>query len=713
MYRRGQDACFLTLRDEITLHGCWKDCKKLLNECTGHKSLDEVRTSCGLDVGGFDSLFTTMSKFNLIVDASQVYQGFHQASEYPSLTQETVDPKSAIKLARSKRRTHLSPGRSLPTSTEVGPLEILRMRKSTRCFTGEPLSGEELGGLLQAMYGFTGIGRPIPSAGGLYPLRLIVALLKPTASYRVGVYEYVAEKNALAGTKVALSPETACMLLDSRIPSMAAVLVFLVADMSRPVQKYANRAYRFALLEAGHVAQNAYFYCNAHNIGVIECGAFNDSQVEQELGLKKKNLTLTTLVVGRSHDGDYTEPYEEESWRLRSSIAKRRDLACQTKFISFRRGKYLMPRYAAYAEYSSADPRESVAFHKYNRANGCGLTLHETVVKALGEAIERRSTGLVRIDASCRPTELNARAIDLCQIAPLQEEYIKRAGLKKCGSDEMRDWVRGNFLTNGEEVFVPVDQIFYPLYPWQLSQPLTYHGSSTGVAAHFVKEKATEAAFLELIERDAIAVNWYARRRAPLVGRKCWDHDLETRIAALEKHTGSRVRFIDLTLDTVPVTMCVIKSHRYPHLVTGSSAALCFREAMSKSLDEAELMLHTLKRAKTLKRTELVTGVMDHARLWANREWAKKLDWMWSGGDSLPSMSKPSDLQQATNLFGPAVFELGNHKENAGLHVIRVVSEVLMPITFGYGAEHYRHPRLSMLGFVWAWSYPATPHCLA
>ena len=88
-------------------------------------------------------------------------------------------------------------------------------------------------------------------------------------------------------------------LADSILEDAAAVYI-LVCDFQQITQKYGNRGYRFALLEAGHAAQNAYLWCTEQNLGVVEVGGFLDEELANLLLLfYPREAPLTALVVGR------------------------------------------------------------------------------------------------------------------------------------------------------------------------------------------------------------------------------------------------------------------------------------------------------------------------------------------------------------------------------------------------------------------------------
>ncbi len=63
--------------------------------------------------------------------------------------------------------------------------------------------------------------------------------------------------------------------------------------------------------------------------------------------------------------------------------------------------------------------------------------------------------------------------------------------------------------------------------------------------------------------------------------------------------------------------------------------------------------------------------------------------------------------------FDPIVVDITPKEHNCGLTVVRVLSEKLIPFNFGYGSEHYGHPRIAVLGLRWSVKYPSVPHFFA
>ena len=198
---------------------------------------------------------------------------------------------------------------------ELGPATPLRMplgaalarRRSVRAFADAPLPRRCLAALLRAGYGITGdlaAGdavqpvRAAPSGGALYPLELSVAARR-VEGIAPGLYHFdplddVLEKVHPGAVAVAATTPFA------ETAGGAAAVIFVSALFWRSRFKYGLRGYRFALMEAGHVAQNVLLAATALGLGAVPLGGFYDRRVDELLGVNGVDESaLYLLCVGR------------------------------------------------------------------------------------------------------------------------------------------------------------------------------------------------------------------------------------------------------------------------------------------------------------------------------------------------------------------------------------------------------------------------------
>jgi SagB-type dehydrogenase family enzyme len=83
-----------------------------------------------------------------------------------------------------------------------------------------------------------------------------------------------------------------------------AALVVVTAVFWRTRCKYGLRGYRFALLEAGHVMQNAVLAATAFGLASVPLAGFFDARLDELLSLDGvEQSTLYALAIGREGDG--------------------------------------------------------------------------------------------------------------------------------------------------------------------------------------------------------------------------------------------------------------------------------------------------------------------------------------------------------------------------------------------------------------------------
>jgi SagB-type dehydrogenase family enzyme len=181
----------------------------------------------------------------------------------------------------------------------------IRTRRSHRSFAPGSVSMAALGTVLQRSYGTHGqsdgtMVRAVPSGGGLYPLDVYVLQFSGGALPE-GVYHYHAGEHALQRVGVQCDRrelEAASIYPD--IIASAAVLLALVADMPRTRAKYGERAYRLALLEAGHVSQNLYLVVRALELGIVALDGFYDDRLHAILDVDGvAQIALMLFALGR------------------------------------------------------------------------------------------------------------------------------------------------------------------------------------------------------------------------------------------------------------------------------------------------------------------------------------------------------------------------------------------------------------------------------
>jgi SagB-type dehydrogenase family enzyme len=177
----------------------------------------------------------------------------------------------------------------------------LAQRRSVRAYSGENLTIAELSQLLWAAQGITEPwgGRTAPSAGALYPLELYVVVGTVTG-LDAGVYRYRPANHELEKTKDGdVRAELADAALSQGFIGDAAIDLVFFGIFNRTTVKYRERGIRYVYMEAGHAAQNVYLQAESLDLGTVTIGAFDDSVVQQIVGVQEQGRPLYIMPVGR------------------------------------------------------------------------------------------------------------------------------------------------------------------------------------------------------------------------------------------------------------------------------------------------------------------------------------------------------------------------------------------------------------------------------
>lgn len=208
------------------------------------------------------------------------------------------------------------PPERTPLSSPLGA--AIETRTSTHSFVPHRITLADLASLLHAG---CGVNRPageggyprsfrvVPSPGGLYPLEVFVHSAQ-AEGVRAGLYHYSPVGNELRRLREGdLSREVGSVLMQGEIAYDATLVVFITAVFERVTFKYGARGYRFALLEAGHLAQNLNLAAGALGLGALNIGGFFDREADELLRLDGLAYsTLYLVAVGKPADDGRTEP---------------------------------------------------------------------------------------------------------------------------------------------------------------------------------------------------------------------------------------------------------------------------------------------------------------------------------------------------------------------------------------------------------------------
>lgn len=248
------------------------------------------------------------------------------------------------------------------------------------------------------------------------------------------------------------------------------------------------------------------------------------------------------------------------------------------------------------------------------RAAGKGRTDAQSRASALCEALERYSG----VFAGDEP-RLTARAVDLgdAAIAPgdvLLHSAAQRARAVAAGTagtgagaawtpsafdpEAPIEWSPAWSLTRGRTAYLPAALAWYG---YAAPRGIGFaRADSNGAAAGNCLEEAILQGFLELVERDAVAIWWYNRLERPQVDAAAFGDPYFDALARAWRGLGRETWLLDLTTDLgVPVIAAVSRSVRPgpERLLFGFGAHFDVRLAASRAMTEVNQALAQLPAA--------------------------------------------------------------------------------------------------------------------
>ena len=246
---------------------------------------------------------------------STTAEAYHHATRYPVESHEPVSDNESTWPPEWTTTYYKSYPRfqqiALPTPTVRQDLfSVVTNRKSRWPQRSEPLSPDDYGALLR--YG-TGIVRPddilpdgrtfraIPSAGMRYPIETYAVVFHGDNQIAPGLYHYDLKGHALTALwQRSFTDADARALVPTPWIHKAAALIVFTAVFWRTQTKYGERGYRYALLEAGHIAQNMHLVAEALTLPCCTLGGTNDEELEKLLDVESSTESVVyALAVGK------------------------------------------------------------------------------------------------------------------------------------------------------------------------------------------------------------------------------------------------------------------------------------------------------------------------------------------------------------------------------------------------------------------------------
>jgi SagB-type dehydrogenase family enzyme len=200
---------------------------------------------------------------------------------------------------------------SLPLKNNI--LQVLAQRKSSRVYTGEPVTLLELSFLLWAQQGIRAIRgknyatlRTVACGGARHEFECYMAVMN-VEGLKKGFYHYLPMTHEVELLSESNQPE------DSVISALAGqtwcgksnVIFFYSVVPYRAEWRYSVNAHRVVLIDAGHITQNLYVACSSLALGTCAIAALNTDESDRLFQLDgQEEFIFYAATLGKISDTD-------------------------------------------------------------------------------------------------------------------------------------------------------------------------------------------------------------------------------------------------------------------------------------------------------------------------------------------------------------------------------------------------------------------------
>lgn len=676
---------------------------QLVKLCDGQRTIREVidELSANWDKTSVMELLESLRLNGVVCEAASIGKHFWPFVGNPTMFGRELSDQAILRLVDKANQRNLSgpAGIEIP----VGPTNLSRIieqRISLRTFTSEVISMKTITLMLWAGYGIVesshllGESDPqrkkvwqdqrfsrhtVPSAGALYPIRLSLALLRPTEEYKAGVYDVYFRKPGvveLSPTKVDIV-QVPRSFAEQTVCNDAQGIIVVSGSFELSGEKYGNRSMLYVPLEAGHIAQNIHLSATENKVGTVEVGGFLEEPMKKALQLPKGFWPLTTILFGQPKTLTTAKPTKGD--------------ALDVRWAPPTSDQYELPFSMAFAR-----PKG-----KISRDWSCGRAKDPQLAlkKAVSEVYEWQACGRLSEDIVKASLEELDGATDPRSIVSYHERQYqdKRFPLKPFDGRRRYSWVKGRNILSGATAYVLADCVYFPYTP---RTPRYTLSNSSGTAARFDEDEAIQHATLELVERDAFMVIWLNRLQMPNIFVKSLPEFVQKRIKALER-VGFRVIIKNFTLDLTPVIFVFVQSEKLTTTICAACSSFDTFSAIDHAMEEAEAATYCRLRnqqVESIKPRE-VHRTYHHGDLYGQRYYFQRANFLAEGGTMMKFANVANRTPRTWNellkrleakgfpLLAVSLQPCNQFSDFQIPKVEKVFVPGIIPMSFGYGLE--------------------------
>lgn len=352
-------------------------------------------------------------------------------------------------------------------------------------------------------------------------------------------------------------------------------------------------------------------------------------------------------------------------------------------------------------------------------AGGAGTRLQDSINRAMGELLERYASfayiGTNRMFTTYKDL-LNRgyRPVSLENLRLFSTEQWRSANFPYAEFTESTpiNWLEGINLLNGLPIYVPAQLVALGYHQTPKGIVSCFYPTSSGCAVATSLEAALLTGLLEVIERDAVMIRWYARIPPPVLNFD--EGNLLDECLGVQRG-GLEIRFHDMTMDgEIPVVgvTCVERTGRPCYFVLSAAARRDVSTAARKALIEVGQGRPFVKSLATVSKAPRKGTTFDNfksnLRFYAEPSNARYVEWFLQN-ESLstrqfivfPDPEDPGDPLDTVldhcraRALTPIAFDMTTPEMgDVGLFAVKVIVPELVPLSVP-SAPFLGHARLA------------------
>ncbi len=322
------------------------------------------------------------------------------------------------------------------------------------------------------------------------------------------------------------------------------------------------------------------------------------------------------------------------------------------------------------------------------RVCGSGATALQAKISCLGEALERHSAifrgGEPRRVA--RFSEIASEAIHPDTLTLFSEsqysqrdEWNRREGRynwvpERFDEEPSIDWSPAWSLTQQCTKYLPTAYCYFG-YPFDPAHDFCRPDSNGNAAANSVDEAIVHG-FLELVERECVAIWWYNRLRRPRVHLESFGEPDMLAIRNVHRMIGRSVEVLDITVDrNVPTFVAVSRTEDPPgeDYAFGFGAHFDARIALARAVTEMTQLLPVILSGQDLHCFLPGSGQTDMSFLTAHEHVAALTCSDFSTSQRGEAKQDVSFCAELAESWGLEMLVLEQTREDVGMPVVKVV----------------------------------------